>query len=192
MITIIAEHSVDMDLLPEGANVLDIGCRGWDFTREMKLHGKKVFAVDIDDLGLKWTNFVNRPNLFTQCAISDFDGLCGLMKSNDEQATRIDKTGTGIDCYTLKSFSKMVGVDFWDLVKFDVEGSEYEIIMSLEKAPAKQLSIEFHLHTGIYTIFEMNAMENKLKELGYEQAKHEYTSQHGAGFNYWDSLFLLR
>jgi len=78
------------------------------------------------------------------------------------------------------------------VIKIDIEGSEYEVIMSLEKAPAKQLSIEFHLHTGVYGHYEMTMMEDKLKALGYYPAQHERTSEHGAGFNYWDSLWILK
>ena len=79
----------------------------------------------------------------------------------------------------------------WDVIKMDVEGAEYEIIMAQEKAPTKQWSIEFHLHTGIYTQKEMIEMEKKLMLLGYTAIQHELKAEHGAGYNYWDSLFVL-
>lgn len=181
------EHSVDIALLPDFAKVLDIGCRGFLFKGHIIAHvpTAAVHCVDIDQLDCY-------PEMYERCAISDFDGMCGLIKTDDPQATKINKAGTGIDSYTLESYSKKVGVEFWDLIKIDTEGSEYEIIMGMLKPMAKQLSIEFHLFNSTYTIFAMNAMENKLKELGYEAVKHEWTSQHGAGFNYWDSLFVLK
>jgi len=182
MISVIAEHSVDLDLLPDLAKILDLGCRGFRFANEMANH--IVVSVDIDDLG--------SDHPYLRCAVSDFDGLCGIINIDDKQATKINRQGTGIDCYTLKSISQRFNVKMWDLIKMDIEGSEYEIIMSLNEPPAKQLSIEFHLHTGAYKIFEMNMMENKLKSLGYEFVKHDYTTQHGAGFNYWDSLCVLK
>ena len=74
----------------------------------------------------------------------------------------------------------------------DVEGAEYDIIMGLDYVPATQLSIEFHLHTGIYQQHEIDQMVDKLKGLGYGVASHEYTSEHGSGFNYWSSLFILK
>lgn len=181
----IAEHSIDTDMLPLKGNILDLGCRGFGFTLEMMGMGHNVYPVDIDYLPDTIIPYYRN-------AISDFDGNCGLIKTSDEQATRISKDGGSIACYTLKSFSEKVGVKFWDLIKIDVEGSEYEIIMSLTEAPAKQLSIEFHLHTGIYTMGAVNAMENKLSELGYVAAKHDYSAEFGAGLNYWDSLFLLK
>lgn len=186
-IKVCGEHSVDIFNLPDYCKVLDIGCRGFQFRDHIKMHvpTAEVFCVDIDNLNVGFDQY-------QRCAISDFDGICGLTKTDDPQATRINKAGTGTDAYTLESYSKNVEVEFWDLIKIDIEGGEYEIIMSLEKPPCQQLSVEFHLHTGIYKVFEMNAMENKLKAFGYEFVKHDYTTEHGAGFNYWDSLFILK
>lgn len=195
MITTVHEHSYDSELLPERANILDLGCRGFLFTKYFRNLWHNVVAVDIDF-------FIpsGEEEEYTKCGITDYDGQILICRSVDPQATRVAKVSLFhsfaekdlINCYTLASFSKIVGIDFWDLIKIDVEGSEYQIIMSLDKAPAKQLSIEFHLHTGIYGHYEMTLMEDKLKALGYYPAKHEMTSEHGAGFNYWDSLFILK
>lgn len=182
---IISEHIVDMDLLPEKSNILDLGCLGFDFTNYFRERGHNVKAVDIqhlDDLN------------YQMVAISDFNGTAYIVKNADKQAVRIQKEVTPyeITSKTLPELMKWYEIVFFDLIKIDVEGSEYEIIMSLDKAPAKQLSIEFHLHTGIYGKNEMDMMENKLKALGYEAVSHELTTQHSAGFNYWNSLFILK
>lgn len=187
MIEEIAEHTVDLSLLEPGADVLDIGCRGFQFTDALTEKGFRVFAIDVDDLvGHK----------YIKGAIADFDGFVGIERFQDPQATRIKKTsepgGAQVQCMTLKTFSKNCGVDFWGLIKIDVEGSEYEIIMSLDKAPAKQLSIEFHLHTGIYKMHEVELMVDKLKSLGYEAVQHIHEARHCAGYNFWDSLFILK
>ena len=183
----IAEHSFAQSLLPYlGANILDVGCRGFEFAKSLKSFGCKVYCIDADKL---------EDGPYEMIALSDFDGTGYLVKSDDKQATRLQKqpiTEYEIHCATLKTISVFYGVDLWDLIKLDIEGSEYEVIMSLDKAPAKQLSIEFHLHTGVYGQAEMAMMEDKLKALGYEFVKHDYTSQHGVGFNYWDSLFVLK
>lgn len=183
MLQLIAEHLVEIDVLPEKARILDIGCRGFEFVNYFRQRGHYVIGVDIDTL---------IDGQYFHCAISDFDGFCGLTKSDDAQATKINKLGTGIECYTLKSFSEMVRIEFWDLVKLDVEGSEYEIIMTLETPPAKQLSVEFHLHTHIYQQHEVDLMVGKLKGLGYSVDSHEYTEDHGMGMNFWSSLFILK
>ncbi len=179
MITTVAEHKIDFDLLPEKANILDIGVRGWQFYDYMTSLGHIVCPVDIDDLK------TNRS--YYQCAISNYNGRAGIQYSNDPQATQI-KDGNDVTCYTLESFIELVGIKF-DMIKCDCEGSEREIIMSLDKAPAKILSIEWHLHTGIYDQNFMKLAETKLRMLGYQFLSHELTEEHGAGLNYWSSLF---
>lgn len=182
MVSEIFEHSVDLSLLPEKANILDIGCRGFQFTNYMRELGHKVTPVDIEDFPDK---------TYYRLAITGKDGRVGIHRNNDPQATRVTK-GDELLSMTIDTFSNSVGIEVWHLIKMDVEGSEYEIIMNMKRPPAKQLSIEFHLHTGIYGQAEMMLMESKLRSLGYEFAQHKLTEQHGAGENYWDSLFLLK
>lgn len=186
MIEVIAEHSVDTFYLKEKSKILDAGCRGFEFTYALRKMGHSVWPIDCDDT-LGSIDYYH-------CALTDKDGFTYLLRTNDSQAIRVTKVLTEEKVITrnLDSISKEFQISFWDLIKLDIEGSEYEVIMSLEKAPAKQISIEFHLHTGIYGFYEMNLMEDKLKGLGYKAVKHELTEQHGAGKNYWDSLFILQ
>ncbi len=189
----IHEHSVDTSLLPKGAKILDIGCRGLLFATHFKELKYNVYSIDVEDYAYEnWGEDCR----YWMGAISDFDGIASIQRNNDAQATRIIKfnplINESIGVQKLSSYSKNQGIEFWDLIKMDIEGSEYQVIMSLEKAPATQLSIEFHLHTGIYGMYEMTLMEDKLKALGYVAVKHELTSEHGAGENYWDSLWILK
>lgn len=181
-IVTIAEHSVDMDLLPKKSKIADLGCRGFIFTNEMRRLGHEVYPIDCDEL----------EGEYIPLAISNFNGHVGLEKFRDPNATRILKGGNKVACMTLEMFSKVTGVEFWDLIKIDIEGSEYEVIMSLDKAPARQISIEYHLHTGVYGESEMLLMENKLIYLGYFPVQHDKTKQHGLPYNYWDSLWILQ
>jgi FkbM family methyltransferase len=188
MIEVIHEHSVDLSLLPVNANILDLGCRGFLFTDYLIKKCHNVYPVDCDLL---------QGASYYQAAITNYDGFTDLYKSNDPQGTRINRryeaqSETSVICCTLVGFSLRVGIEFWDLIKMDIEGSEYEVIMSLTEPPATQLSIEFHLHTGIYGDKEMKEMEDKLLSFGYFPTKHDKTNEHGSGFNYWDSLFVLQ
>lgn len=180
--TTIAEHTVDLSLLPRGAKVMDAGCRGFLFTDEMRRLGHEVYAIDIETL---W------PRQHFIVAIAGYTGKCSVKKDKDPQATRMTN-GVDIPCYTIDRFSQLVRVDFWDCIKIDIEGAEYEVIMSLTEPPATQLSIEFHLHTNIYPESAIKEMEDKLLSLGYFPVKHDKTSQHGCGMNYWDSLWILK
>lgn len=178
----IAEHKVDLDLLPEKAKILDLGCRGFLFTDELRRRGHDVLAVDIDKF--------DRDD-YLHLAVSFKVGRVGIKRTSDPQATCI-KEGNEVDCVDLITLLRQSKIEMFDLIKMDVEGSEYDIIMSLPKPPAKQLSIEFHLHTGAYGETEMLLMENKLLSLGYFPIKHDKTKQHGLSYNYWSSLFLLK
>lgn len=192
MISIIAEHAVDIDLLRKPANVLDLGCRGFAFTQYFDERGDFVIPVDCD--------FLKDERPYLRFAVTNYNGVANIKRTTDPQGTSISKiiTGEQVEAITLDRLAKVVSkgtgieIKFWDLIKIDVEGSEYEIIMSLTEAPAKQLSIEFHLHTGVYGMAQVRLMEIKLRALGYEPVKHFLTEQHGAGKNFWSSLFVLK
>jgi len=181
--TLVHEHNVCLEILPEKAKILDIGCRGFGFTNHFRQAGHEVTAVDIDDLG------VDQP--YRRVAIWDRIGLVGIQNHKDPQATKVC-AGMDIESTTLHEFSNKLDIKQWDLIKIDVEGAELQIINSLCWAPAKQLSIEFHLHTGIYADSTLYLLVKKLEKLGYEAVSHEKTSQHGCGLNYWSSLFVLK
>lgn len=185
MITVIAEHSVDLEILPKEANILDLGCRGFLFADELTRLGHWVCCVDADKLP--------PGKHYWQIAITDYNGYCNVIPNKDPQGFRIGKkSNDGLKCATLPMFSSWNDVEFWDLIKIDIEGSEYEVIMSLTEPPAKQLSIEFHLHTGIYKEAQVKEMVDKLTSLGYYPVKHDKYPAHGCSPNYWDSLFILK
>lgn len=184
----ITEHSVCLDILPEKSKILDLGCRGFQFAKYFDGLGHEVYSVDMDNTVS--AQLMDKNKYFT-LAITDLDGYVGIQRSNDPQATKV-KEGVDVKSMTLESFSKMVGIEFWDLIKMDIEGSEFNVIMSMTRPMAKQLSIEFHLHTDAYAQIGMQLMERQLKNLGYESVSHKLTEQYGAGYNYWDSLFILK
>lgn len=183
----VAEHLIDMELLPEKAKILDLGCLGFVFTNEMRRLGHSVYPVDIQDMD----------GLYHRVAITGYNGYGYVVLNRDKQAVRFSEyepknhSWYTVQCLTLESFMETLGVHFFDYIKCDVEGSEYAIIMSLKKAPSKQFECEFHLHTGAYTEAAVTEMVDKLKSLGYYVASHEKTAQHGCGLNYWSSLFIL-
>jgi FkbM family methyltransferase len=178
----ICEHSVDVDLIKPGAKVLDIGCRGFGFTNAMTALGCQVHAIDPDTLD---------GGVYHKCAISTYDGTCDLVHTNDPQGKYI-KSGNVIPVFTLKSFSEKVGVKWWDLIKIDCEGEEYAILPTLTEPIATQLSIEFHEHTA--KKIGQSEIDNMLArfEQWYDIRHKVWESRHGAGFNYWDVLLVLK
>lgn len=180
---VIAEHTVNMAILRKPANILDLGCLGFEFCNYFDRRGDFVIPVDIQELHSK------RPYL--RIAVTGRNGLVGITPSLDAQAVRINHEGTGelITAMTLEKLCEEAKVPYFDLIKMDIEAAEYEVIMSLTKAPAKQLSIEMHLHCG-QTEQQVEEMVSKLVELGYTIVQHEKTARHGLAPNYWDTLAI--
>lgn len=183
----IAEHKVDLDLLHEKANVLDLGCRNFIFCNEMRRLGHTVYPVDVDLL----EGYTPSKDYLRVAITGKAEQRVGIKRTSDPQATCVIE-GDEIWTHTIESFSELAKVAFWDYIKTDIEGSEYDVIMGLTKAPSKQFEVEFHLHTGAYHENQIDSMVTKLESLGYQTVSHEKTSQHGMGFNYWSSLFILK
>lgn len=179
---VIGEHTIDVSLLPEKeGHILDLGCRGFTFRSAFPQH--HVTSVDCDKL--------DDDENYMRCAVSNFNGRLGLKHYSDKQATQVI-AGNDVDALTLHSISRVAGVEFWDVIKMDIEGSEMTVIMDMDKPWARQLSVEFHLHTGQYGQYSVRLMENRLAQLGYHAIQHTMEARHGLSLNYWDSLFILQ
>ncbi len=184
MIERVHDHNVDLALLPPKAKILDIGCRGFLFSNYFKQRGHDVVCVDTDGI---------EGGEYHRVAITDRDGLVNVVHTSDPQGTWVQQSDSGNTVsHTLESFSKKVGVNSWDLIKMDVEGSEQQILLSLSSPVAKQITVEFHLHTAAYHETSVDRMVSHLKGIGYAAVKHEKTNEHCAGLNYWSSLFVLQ
>jgi Methyltransferase FkbM domain len=186
----IAEHSVDIDLL-SGGICIDAGCRGFKFSEAMRDLGCYVLAMD-----LEYMEPENPENIhFMQRALMIEPGQYYYVDTKDQQAKFISNTGIqvdGVGIHYLYNELKEQGKEI-DVLKLDVEGTEYFLLADPNFQPApKQISVEFHMHCHrqIHDIYYPDCMRNLLQY--YEPAQHELTQAHGAGFNYWNSLFIRK
>lgn len=190
-IKVIAEHSIDLDLL-SGGICIDAGCRGFQFSEAMRDLGLKVLAFDLEDM--------EAPNgiEFHKFAIDDFNGYGHFIDTKDLQAKYLVKhysgqAGRPIGVLRLMDVYEMAGSGSIDILKLDVESSEYYVLSDPNFEPIpKQISVEFHMHAhrALHDHYYDKCMQNLLK--WYEPVKHDLTQAHGAGNNYWDSLFLRK
>ena len=176
MVQQIGEHSYDPYWLRKGSNILDIGCRGFEFRNHF--NKQNVYSIDIDDLD---------DENYYPVAISDKDGWTGVKQ--DGQATRITE-GNEIQKMTLKTFSEFVNVSHWDLIKMDIEGEEVKVLKSLTHPYCKQISVEFHAHCG-QTKDELDNLLDWLSEW-YVIYNRVWEQRHCAGYNYWDILLIAK
>lgn len=177
------EHTLDTSFLKPNCTVLDVGCRGFAFGDELrKKFSAKVYEVDIDDLG--------HSRQYYRCGIAATEGFCSVSDDADPEARRL-VYGSDVPVYTIESFRKKVGVDYWDVIKLDCEGSEYNILLNLTGPPATQLTVEFHQHTSARRSDEF--VESLIKKLQqwYTVKQHRLYGKPNS-LNYWDSLFVLR
>lgn len=182
----IHEHSVDLDLL-FGGICIDAGCRGFQFSEAMRDKGCRVLAFDLEDMTAP------RGVCFYKSAITTRAGLVHFVDTKDPQAKHLSELGIAVDALSLNDVYEMNGLYSIDVLKLDIEGSEYMILSDPAFKPIpKQISVEFHLHAhrALHDQYYDRCMENLLK--WYEPVQHELTEAHGAGLNYWNSLFIRR
>lgn len=190
-IQVIAEHSVDLDLL-SGGICIDAGCRGFQFSEAMRDFGLFVFACDLEDMEPPEGDGI----FFYKAAITTESGVAHYVDTKDQQAKYVSNTGIPVRAISLNDLYdiiKTTDVRHVDILKLDVESSEYFILSDPAFQPIpKQISVEFHMHChrALHEQYYDKCMENLLK--WYEPVKHELTQAHGCGFNYWDSLFIRK
>ena len=94
---------------------------------------------------------------------------------------------------------KAFDINFWDIVKLDCEGAEYEILLDWPGVISRQITVEFHEHTGANSGGE--ATYKKIIEhlsQWYDVIQHVKGPMYQNGrlmckaINYWDSLFVLK
>lgn len=186
----IAEHSIDLDLL-SGGICIDAGCRGFQFAEAMRDLGCYVIAMDLEDMEPENPHDIH----FMKCALMVEPGPYYYVDTKDQQAKFISTTGVrveGVGIRYLYAELAEMGKTI-DVLKLDVEGTEYFLISDPNFQPIpKQISIEWHMHCHKYLhdLYYDVCMHNLLKY--YEPVRHELTQAHGAGWNYWDSLWIRK
>ncbi len=165
----LAEHTIDLDLLPERPIVFDVGCRWFSFARQIQSvrRDARVVCFDPDplvanDIESKAFEFyqngiVGRPALAGRAeqppgtarlyryldGVSDFiDGLACEHYYRDHKIYSGDFIN--ISVLTIEEAMRIVGVTHLDAIKLDCECSEFSILEDWPGPIATQISVEFH------------------------------------------------
>lgn len=196
----IGEHTIDETILNKNGWVLDLGCIDFDFSNTVLKYCNNIIGVDANPTIVN----TNENIFFKNCAIVDeFDkdlmidyhfftdkyGNSILMSNND--MCIYDKT-IKVPTITIKSLMNEYKIIQFDLIKMDIEGSEYKILDNIDWTISKQYSIEFHDFRNMNPYYPNNNLyyENLFeKMLKYcDITKHDSIDN----LNYWDSLFTLK
>lgn len=192
-----ANHTVDVDLLGPEPTILDVGCRGFDFTRLILDYAplSRVISMDADP------------------AVTTDEGeyLCRALVGDVRETARFARYSTGegnfitdlpeyygatfikVLCITIDMLMHICKVEHLDVVKLDCEGSEFGILENWPGPIATQISVEFHdsgYTPGYGPDYDYGPMFERLKGFGYKIVQHELSKQ-GDGTGHFDSLLVL-
>lgn len=213
-------HTIDLDLLPDNPVVLDVGCRGFAFSREIiELRpGARVISLDPDPviedprlpgcqyfrLGLQHSTDILTGYVSTSAWA---DGGANFLTPLGSSAEKIVRPDCGweftnhqvltVECANISRLMNRTGVKFWDLVKLDCEGAEFGILENWPGPIATQISVEFHDFTGpMRHRVDAGYYTTLMDHLGkwYRFEKHDWVDLNGspAHFGHWDSLLVMK
>lgn len=196
MITI-DDHTFDEKLLT-GGWVIDAGCRGWNFSKTLYLdpYGNNVYSIDIEDLSEQSVYY----SIFKQAALTATpgqtdayyfgNGTGNFIKGVNQEPVSLPDRPVKVEtvpCITLQDIYNEIGTDI-DLLKLDIEGSEYEILANIEPIP-KQITVEFHEH--VHDHLHKKYIEQVMDHL----CKHYHCTLHikdWPRYHYMDCLFIRK
>ena len=202
----IAEHTIKEDIINKSGWALDLGCIGFNFSSGIKNYVDNVIGVDPNPSiqpipGIHFENLAVIPIDSDQSiyynTYTDSQANSLLMPMND---ICVFSGRTLVKTTTISKLMEKYGVKQFEVIKIDIEGGEYDLLNSLDFTISKQFSIEFHdfrnmnpYHPNNEEYYSM--LFTKLKEY-CDVVQHTKTHHPGfsigMGFNYWDSLFVLK
>ena len=206
MITI-SEHTFEESLIDKKGWILDLGCVNFTFSIEARKYCDNVLCIDPNPEIKEIPEEVK----YERCAVTheegisekefyiynDVQGYSLLNPSRDWcQLVRVDK----VPVTTIKNLMVKYGIERFELIKFDIEGAEYEILKNLDWSISKQYSIEFHDFRFMNPYYPDNSRYyQELIDMisdEVEIVRHDLTDHPGfptgMGSNYWDSLFIRK
>jgi len=143
-------HLIQEEELISGDWILDAGCRG--FTLKHGLKGKYNFLCLDPDPDIKAIDGV----VFENIALMPFDGetnYCGWSTGEGnycykEKAPWYVEKDIKVKCQTLSYLMLKYDITQFGLAKIDIEGGEYDLLLSIDFPFAKQIAVEFHQSPG--------------------------------------------
>lgn len=195
-------HSFCPDLISDGCHaIIDAGSSDFEFAKYFdRASYAHIFCIDPNRKILWKDSPINVT--FIRAALETIDGTMiyndwstgeGNCTSTEENKLHYAEDSYEVETITLDTLLRHYGIAQVDLLKLDIEGSEYDVLKSITKPIAKQISVEFHdniSHKYPGGEYYAELMAGEFGKL-YHPVKHECTNMGGIA-NYWDSLFVLK
>jgi hypothetical protein len=145
---LIGEHTIDEDMLPEEPLVLDVGCRYFNFCEEVLALRPKARIIALDpapDVGPSPDPRIT----FLPLALIETEQQAGWLKMEgiwSWTAVKPQENHPNMIEISIINFRELMlrYGSYFDLIKFDCEGSEYGTLENWPGPCAGQINIEFH------------------------------------------------
>lgn len=184
-IEVIDNHSVRTDLLTK-APILDAGARGFVFSKWFADGGHSVVALDpspdIENPHIQGVTFQSYALVGSNVTSPK------LVMTDDPGAWYIDsiKPGWAVG-YTTIWARKHTN---WDLIKLNIEGSEYDVLDEWPGPISRQVVVSFHEHTTrAHGRAECDRLIEKMRQW-YTPFNVVWEKRYCCSENYWDVLFI--
>lgn len=153
-----AAFTICPDKIDENSVVYSFGI-GTDVSFDVSLIDKyklKVFAFDPTPRSLDWLKTQKLPDKFSyyDFGIASFDGEASFFSPQNpdnvsysmEKNTFVSSDSVEVEVHRLKTIMNLLGHSKIDILKMDIEGTEYDVISDIMKSNILigQLLIEFH------------------------------------------------
>ena len=163
-----------------------------DFDQDMiDKFGVHVHAFDPSPRSLEWLSNRTLPDQLSihEYGLSNFDGSITFYPPEDSShvsysmARKKSLDGVTLPVKKLSTIMTALGHDRVDILKLDIEGSEYSVIDQLleEDVSVGQLLVEFHHRFEEHSIEDTSSAIAKLMEAGYDLF---YASPRGEEFSF--------
>lgn len=174
--------------------IIDAGCRGFKLSASFAC--QKVYSLDVEDFTY---NNIPPNTRFKHAALmanageveahyfgngtgNFIKGLNGIPYNGPDRPCETLK----VQSITLQEIYNEIGTNI-DLLKLDIEGSEYEILANLEPVP-KQVTVEMHEHC--HTDLHHRWIDRVLKNMSKHYEMRLYTPE--SRYQYLDCLFIRK
>jgi len=183
----ICGHTFEEARLPEEPVILDAGSSGFGFTNEMFRLRPAARVIALDPIAERRKEKPGEQFHFMQRALVGHSNPQVPFVEGGTGSHVAEKGKLVTACISIQALMRWFEVHHWDLVKLDVEGSEFPILENWPGPIASQISVEFHdyLDPAKWGPDYFSDLWKKLP--CYRAIQHEATSQR-PGVGHWDTL----
>lgn len=146
-------HIIHEELVSDGGWSLDVGCRGFQIAEHFPNQtficldpDKNIEYPDLDNVIYLRSGIGVKSGKKYYCNWSFGTGNYTIAAPKD--APHYAEDTYQIDIIGLEDLMSMYKVSMFDILKIDIEGDEYELLSSINKPVAKQITVEFHDFLG--------------------------------------------